>query len=100
MMKKKRAARRVVVAEARPLVVIEWVDSAQRERWAWIDEFERGTEVLICRTVGWVLAETDEAVVVVSSISGEKNAELREAACGGMVIPKVAMVSRRVLRSP
>lgn len=84
---------------SRKLVLVDWMDSWSHDRWTNFDALEADGEPLICRSVGWVAHETRRVLVLVSSVSAVGRDDIREAACMTMAIPKVAIVSRRVLRS-
>jgi hypothetical protein len=57
------------------LVLVEWQDSRQPSGgWRWADEYEE-PEPVLCLTVGWLLRETDDALLVVQNlgdVSGER----------------------------
>jgi hypothetical protein len=77
----------------RDLVIVEWVDSHGANGWQWLDEVAAGHQVLMhCRTVGWVAARTKDVIVLVSSLSGEKNGSLRVGARGDLSIPLRSVV--------
>ena len=50
------------------LVLVEWQDSRQADgAWRWRDELAPPTPVL-CRSVGWRVSETDEALLLAQSL--------------------------------
>jgi hypothetical protein len=50
------------------LVIVEWQDSRQpSSSWQWADEAEN-PEPVLCLTVGWLLRETEDALLVVQSL--------------------------------
>jgi len=92
-MKTKRAFPR------RPLLIIEWIDSHRRTpAWTLLDDLQKDAAPLICRSVGWLVAETKEVKLLVSSISGEKDELIREFCSGDIVIPVKAIVRTTVIR--
>jgi hypothetical protein len=73
------------------LVLVEWQDSRQPSGgWRWADEYE-APEPVICRTVGWLLRETDDALLVAQSLGDVSRDRMQ--ASGGTEIAR-----RQVLR--
>jgi hypothetical protein len=51
-----------------PLILVEWQDSRQPDGgWRWADECEDPASVK-CQTVGWLLRETKDALLVVQNL--------------------------------
>ena len=73
---------------AETLVSVRWFDSHYVPGWTMEDI---DPEPLVCDSVGWIIAETDEAIV----LSSHKAHNQR---CGDMTIPKCAITSQRRLR--
>jgi hypothetical protein len=63
------------------LVLIEWEDSHHRPGWT-TDTAE--AQPLICKSVGWIVAETKNAKVLAANITHEENMQR----CGDMTIPQ------------
>lgn len=80
------------MSDKRKLLVIEWVDSHATNGWRPLDDI--ACEPLHCRSVGWLVGETDQMVVLVASISGEKNGDITLFGCGEIAIPKSAITNR------
>lgn len=84
----------------RKLLLIEWVDSHScGNGWQKLETVESNQEVLHCRSVGWLLVETDDIVVLVPHISGERNTNTRLFCKGDLAIPKRAITRRTKLRT-
>ncbi len=78
---------------SRRLVLVEWIDShAGPGGWQALDELERNAEPLHCRSVGWLVSSANGMKVLASSISGERNENLRLFARGDIAIPDKAIV--------
>ena len=68
------------------LVIIEWVDVAgDSGSWETMKELLKG-KPLGCRSVGWVIKETDEYIHVVPNIAADPEDE--DEGFGGASIPK------------
>jgi hypothetical protein len=52
-----------------PLVYIEWVDAVADCEWQ--DNVK--AEIHLCRTIGWVVAESDEAICIANTVSMESS---------------------------
>ena len=75
--------------------LIEWEDSARPHAgWAFLDEMP-SAEVVRCRSVGWIVAETD-AVLMLAPNLGDAESEAPQG-CGFLRIPKRAVVRRASL---
>lgn len=71
-----------------PLVFIEWVDSHYRAGWT-ADEAEDAP--LVCRSVGWLVKDGEDAKVLSAHISTEESPQR----CGDMTIPSRAILQIR-----
>ena len=74
------------------IVLIEWVDSHSGRGWQDFEDLQGKATPLYCRSVGWVIEETEECKLVVPHISGEKNGHIILQGCGDLVIPTRAIV--------
>lgn len=82
----------------RKLVLVEWIDSHSGEGWRPLDQIEEAGGPVYCRSVGWLVSEEGDTKVLVSSISGERNGNLRLFGRGDIVIPKRAILRTKVIR--
>ena len=80
------------------LVLIEWVDSHSGRGWQEIEQLKSASELLYCRSVGWVVSENKNTIVLVPHISGEKNVGIKLCGCGDISIPKRAVTKIRTLK--
>ena len=74
--------------------VVEWVDSwSITDRWVTPDSLEKERTPMSCMTVGWVVREDEESVLLAQSFALNADGELEE---WGHVwgSPKVAIRSR------
>lgn len=86
------------MAKAMQLVYIEWVDSnGFNGGWRSISEVREAHGAADCFSVGWLAAEDDKAVTLVSHISG--SIEEPRSSNHDLTIPKCAIVRRRVIRN-
>lgn len=81
------------------LVMIDWVDSHSSGGWKPLPEIEKDCEPLLCRSVGWLLCEKNEHVVLVPHLSGMDDEDSVTLTCGSgyKIIPVVAIKDRKVL---
>jgi len=75
---------------------IKWVDSAGNASWTSVAEVLRDKLKLI-ESVGFVLNETDDCVVIVGNIDEAQDDEHMTHIAHHMFIPKVAIKSRTVI---
>lgn len=76
------------------LVYIEWEDSAgDGSHWRELDYIKQDRPARI-RSVGWLLAETENSKTIVAHLSGSNHGQ------GEMTIPKSAIKKFRVLKAP
>ncbi len=80
------------------LVLVEWLDSHSGKGWQTVEQLERATQPLYCRSVGWVVSESKDCKVIVPHIAGEKNGNTMLEGCGDLTIPTKAIVKITVLR--
>lgn len=81
------------------LVLIEWLDSHSGRGWQDIENIRSAVTPLYCRTVGWLVAETEECKMIVPHIAGERNGDLMLQGCGDIAIPTVSIVKMTILQS-
>lgn len=76
-----------------------WIDSAQLENGAWMDTGDvlKYADDLTQRSVGYVLAQTDDALILARSVSDWSVDESSEKAEGVLCIPLVCVLSRQKL---
>lgn len=80
------------------LVIVEWMDSSQGEGWTPVSEIEDGC--IAIRSVGWVLRETKDVLVIAPHHGERLGRDTPEQACGYMKIPKLAVKRVRELKEP
>jgi len=73
------------------LVIIEWNDASSFDAWADMEAAIRKNVPTLCRTVGWVVAESKEAITVVATTADDK-------VTGDMTIIKSSIVKTTVLK--
>ena len=81
------------------LVLIEWLDSNScYTGWNTKDQITSlPIGGLRCRSVGWLVKEARDHIVIVAHIGGEEENGSFKNGCGDMMIPKVSIVSRKPL---
>ena len=81
-----------------PLVFVRWLDSyGCSSEWSEISNADEPVSHE-CLSVGWLVQETSEVIVLVPHYSpAHKRIGAEEQGCGDMTIPKVAIKSRRIL---
>ena len=74
------------------LVMIEWLDSmGVGGEWQCPDCL-KDPEPVVCRSVGWIVRETEDYIVVASHHhAGDCNEEASEQVCGTMAITKATV---------
>ena len=81
----------------RELHYIRWEDSVGCSS-SWCEIPDRSPEPHICHTVGWVIAENANCVVIAPHISPASDELQKDThACGDMAIPKRSIVQRIVI---
>lgn len=80
------------------LVLVEWIDSHSGNGWQRLSEIQGSAEPIRCRSVGWLVAESDECKTIVPHISGETNEGIAPYGCGDLAIPTKAIVKMTTLR--
>lgn len=79
------------------LILVEWVDSLQPVTgWHMADDLP-ALEAAKCKTVGWLVAENDDAMMIAQNIANPDSSQ--EQAGGLMRIPKCCVTSASVLSS-
>ena len=74
------------------IVLIEWVDSySVYEQWDFLKGLKE-PEIIKCKSVGFIVNETEESILIMPHISGDN-----EAGKGGICIPKIAIIKRTEL---
>ena len=74
------------------LVLVEWVDSfGCPTNWTPIDQCQ--AELLVCRSVGWLIQDDEDCKVIVPHLSASKHANSTQQGCGDMTIPTAAVMS-------
>lgn len=79
------------------LLYIEWGDAHGRtyaSQWKSLDELDNQGKSLIVRSIGWVIAETKDAVTLCPNLSGELNDNMIVCGNNEMTIPKSAIRKR------
>ena len=80
------------------LAWIEWDDSHSGRGWQDIDVARSNCEQLLCRSVGWVIAETRTHVTLAGSVAFGGTDGAPSQVSGEITIPKCSIVRRRGLR--
>jgi hypothetical protein len=80
------------------LVLIEWLDSHSGRGWQTIDQLESTAKPLYCRSVGWIVSENEDCMVIVPHIGGEKQGEIMFQGCGDLTIPTKAILKITILK--
>ena len=70
-------------------VELEWLDTTANDEWNTIEDCKQ-KELTLVKTIGYLLRETDEKVVVCHSYTDDDDADCT-------VIPKSIIIRRRVL---
>ena len=81
------------------IVLIEWVDSHSGRGWQTLGELEKVATPLYCRSVGWLVKETEQCKVIVPHIAGEENGDIMLQGCGDLTIPTKAIVKVKLLKA-
>ena len=77
---------------AMSIVEEEWLDSSRAINWVEVDEMLE-EDIALCRTVGYLLVETDDKITVL--LSQSKHGHV----CQAMIIPRCAIQSMRVIEA-
>lgn len=86
------------MSESRPLLLVQWEDSSQPSSWVWLKSTDTYA-VTTVRSVGWVVRETDDVLVLAPSLSRpDEDGDVQ--ALGVIRVPKRAIVVRFHLAGP
>lgn len=80
------------------LVLIEWEDAlGVGSSWGPLEDLV--CEPIICRSVGWIAAESKRAIVLIPNVhDGDESRNVSQNGCGDMTIPKSAIRRMKRLR--
>jgi len=87
-----------MIKKKNKLTLIEWVDAYSiYKEWGFINHM---AEPFLnkCLSVGWIIRETDECVILMPNISDTQSKKTLGAAFGGIVIPKLSITKRKELK--
>jgi len=80
------------------LYIVKWIDSCNSPNfWEPISKM-KDPKSMVCASVGWIVKETSENIIIVPHISDINNKNSEGDSCGGMTIPKVAILERIKLK--
>jgi len=74
------------------LFLIEWEDASTRSGWQWLEDIKEDTNLLMIRSVGWVVYEDKNQLILGSHISGERNKTIQLGISDCMSIPKSSII--------
>ena len=80
------------------LVLIEWVDSFGCSP-TWADIGDCAPAPMVCKSVGWLIHDSDACKVVVPHLSQSDHPNANRQGCGDMTIPTLAVVTMIELTS-
>lgn len=82
------------------LVFVEWYDSASTDGWRKVGVHEPiDVEDLLCSSVGWVVEESPDVLVISSHLSHKRGGEINQIH-SDMAIPKLAIKRVKTLHLP
>lgn len=84
-----------------PLLYLEWIDSSSgNSGWQDAGSFKETDYTFFCKSIGWLVNETDRFLVIVPHLAGDKVKEGFSfmQGCGDMAIPKVSIIKKRVIK--
>lgn len=74
------------------LVLVEWLDSYGCSS-VWQNLTDDAPPVMVCRSVGWLLHDTDDCKVIIPHLSDASHPQTERAqGCGDMTIPTRAVI--------
>ena len=76
-----------------PLVLVEWQDAAIAERWAAIKDVLNEGTTMPCISVGWLMQENADRLIVAAQLDGGEECGLR------VTIPRVCVKAITHLRA-
>lgn len=80
------------------LVLIEWWDTHSGRGWNPLDEIEETCKPLLVKSVGWVICEENNCVLLVPHLAGEQNDGIKVLGHGDLVIPIRSIEKTTVLK--
>lgn len=85
--------------KAPQIVLVEWIDSHSGDGWMPLDELREKASILYCRSVGFLIEQNRAGLMLVGSISGEKNGNIRLNGTGDIFIPRKCVVKVKVFKA-
>ena len=83
------------------LVYVEWRDAAGAgSDWSDVDWLEENRRTIVCRSVGWLAADTDLEIVLVPHLHPDTDDNAKSQGCGDIAIPKSAILLKREISVP
>ena len=79
------------------LVYVAWVDSHSGRGWNDLENIAAKAEFLHCRSVGWLISETKEVMVIVPHLTSG-DGDIIVQGCGDITIPKCAIRKVKVIK--
>ena len=82
------------------LVYVEWIDSAGYPGWRSLEDIQREATPIVIESVGWVVAENDKSITLVSHVHKDIPEQSENVRYGNdaLTIPKIAITVRRAAR--
>ena len=79
---------------ALPAIYVEWLDACHLKN-QWHEVADLGADLLVCSTLGWLVKETDTAILVALTMADEGDQVV-----GVLNIPTSAITKRVLLKEP
>jgi hypothetical protein len=81
------------------LVLVEWLDSHAGDGWQSIGDIAEACQPLHCRSVGWLVSESNDCKTLVPHLAGDKSGKVLSQGSGDLTIPNRSILRVRVLRT-
>lgn len=79
------------------IVEVFWVDSEHSSDWSKLEDvLEEQSGSLECRSVGYLVADKEDRIILATSVSNDEDTE--ESISAYITIPKVSILSQKELR--
>jgi len=74
-------------------VLVEWLDSTTLSKWGPVEEYQKAARPSTCVSMGFLLLEDDERLVILQTIDGDETGDVMAA----LAIPRTCVLRIRHL---
>jgi hypothetical protein len=83
------------IEDVMKLIAVEWIDSSGANGWNRVSETPQAPERI--RSIGWVIAESDESITIAPHMTTDQD---DQNCMGALTIPKACIQRRKAVKWP